>query len=109
MAASWLRSRGVCVLRRNFRWGNHGEIDLVCREGDTLVFVEVKSVRSRRGGAPAYRITEGKRRKMRQAAHYWCLHLQQEVPVRFDVVEVWLRGGERPELRYTPAAFPPRG
>ncbi|MBR4107088.1 MAG: YraN family protein [Akkermansia sp.] len=109
VAASWLRTRGMKVLRKNFRWGNHGEIDLVCREEDTLVFVEVKSARSHWGGAPSYRITEGKRSLMRQGARYWCLHLQREVPVRFDVVEVWLQGGRRPVLRHTPSAFPPVG
>ena len=40
VASSWLRSQGLKVLRRNFRWGDSGEIDIVCREQDQLIFCD---------------------------------------------------------------------
>lgn len=93
------------VLRRNFRWGDAGEIDLVCRQGDTLVFCEVKSTTSPDSGAPARAVNLYKRRKIRSGALRWLQLLGQEVPIRFDIIEVWLTGGHPPRIRHSPAAF----
>ncbi len=107
VAASWLRARGCRVLRRNFRWGRGGEVDIVCRDGDTLVFVEVKSA-SASGPRPlADKVDEEKRALLRRGARNWFMLLGRQVPHRFDVLEVYLRAGERPEVVPHLNAFPP--
>ncbi|MBQ9836351.1 MAG: YraN family protein [Akkermansia sp.] len=105
VAASWGRAHGMRVLRHNFRWGDAGEIDLVCRQGDTLVFCEVKTTTSPDSGAPARAVNRFKRQKQRSGALRWLQLLGKEVPIRFDIIEVWLAAGQKPRIRHTPGAF----
>ncbi len=107
VAASWLRSQGFRVLRHNFCWGNSGEIDLVCRDGDTLVFVEVKSGTVEGPYPLALKVDAGKRRQIRRGARNWFHLLGQCVPHRFDIVEVQLLVNERPGVNHIADAFPP--
>lgn len=107
MAASFLGARGLKILRHNWRWGKRGELDLVCRHGDTLVAVEVKSATGHRSGAPIRMVNATKRRLLRVGLLNWLrlLRPQEEIPTRFDVVEVYLPAGERPEIHWHQAAF----
>lgn len=106
MAASWLRSHGFRILRQRFRYHSGGEVDLVCRDGDTLVFTEVKSSISTQGGAPARRVDRNKRELLRRGARQWLrLMGRNAMPYRFDIVEVFMQGGKPPQLRHQPAAF----
>ena len=84
LAARFLEARGFSVLERNFRIRG-GEIDLICRDGTTLVFVEVR-LRSRAdfGGAAAS-IGGAKRRRLVLAARHY-LAGRPECPCRFDCV-----------------------
>ncbi len=107
VAASWLRAHGFRVLRHNFLWGESGEVDLVCREGDTLVFAEVKSGTVDGPYPLAHKVNEEKRRHIRRGARNWFRLLGRSLPHRFDVVEVHLRAGKRPELNHIENAFPP--
>jgi putative endonuclease len=97
-AARHLEGRGLRVVERNFRI-RRGEIDLICRDGTTLVFVEVR-LRSRSdfGGAAAS-ITAGKRRRIVLAAQHY-LAGKAECDCRFDCV---LIDGE--QLEWIPNAF----
>lgn len=106
VAASWLRAQGYKILRRRFRMGHSGEIDIVCRKGDLLVFVEVKSALRTAAGRPARRINEHKRELLRRAARLWLRRLGTPVPSRMDVVEVLLPPGGKPEVNHIAAAFP---
>ena len=92
VAASYLRARGLKILRRNWCWGKRGELDLVCRDGDTLVAVEVKSATSHDSGAPMRMVNATKRRLLRHGLRNWLrlLNSPHEVKTRFDVVEVYL-------------------
>ena len=58
-AVSFLRRRGFAILDRNYIF-NHGEIDVVAKDGDVLVFVEVKTRRSTRFGLPEEAVTPAK-------------------------------------------------
>ncbi len=84
LAADYLQSRGLRLVERNFRVRG-GEIDLVCRDGTTTVFVEVR-LRSRSdfGGAAAS-ITATKQTRLVLAARHW-LQRNGETPCRFDCV-----------------------
>jgi putative endonuclease len=84
LAAAFLERSGLAVLERNFRVRG-GEIDLVCREGKTLVFVEVRLRRNGEFGGAAASITAGKRRRLILAARHY-LARQPDADCRFDCV-----------------------
>lgn len=110
-AAVYLRRAGLKVLYRNFAGSNGGELDLVCREGDVLVFVEVKTRADESMGAPAEAVDEAQMRRILDGAREW-LRLLGHPPLdlRFDILEViWPRGTEfdrRPaEIRHLRDCF----
>jgi putative endonuclease len=85
--ARWLEREGLAVVARNHRNAG-GEIDLVVRDDDTLVFVEVKArSRTDHGGALAA-IDRDKRRRLQRAASVYLAEARWEGPCRFDVVAV---------------------
>ena len=84
LAADYLAGRGLAVIARNFRVRG-GEIDLVCRDGKSTVFVEVR-LRSRGDfGGAAGSITSAKRERLILAARHWLVR-HGETPCRFDCV-----------------------
>jgi putative endonuclease len=96
VAAAFLRRRGYRILYRNFLT-REGEIDLVCRDGEVLAFVEVRSRASVDFGRPAETVTPAKEKALRQAAaRYLELLNRPDIFYRFDVVEVMLVTGEVP-------------
>ncbi len=103
-AAAYLEAEGYRLLERNFHCRS-GELDLVAEEGDTLVFVEVKSRSSTFFGLPCESIGAGKRRKLLRAAAYYALRQNWSGrPQRFDVIEV-LRWEGTLYLRHTKNVF----
>lgn len=102
-AARHLRAEGLRVLARGYRTPQ-GEIDLVAREGRTLVFVEVKT---RRRGEPAEAVTAEKQRRLTLAAlHFLKRYRLLEQRCRFDVVAiVWPDDRRRPQVEHIRDAF----
>ena len=93
------------ILARNYRAGK-GELDLVCRDGDCLVFVEVKTRSSEDWGSPSTAVDKEKRRLLSEAALFYLKRLKNpRVSFRFDVVEVVLSKGEVEKIRHLPNAF----
>jgi putative endonuclease len=93
LAVRELTRRGYAVLARRYRT-RHGEIDLVCRDGQTLVFVEVKARTSLDFGRAAEAVTPWKQHRVAaMAADYLARHHLIAVPCRFDVVTVDDAGG----------------
>ena len=100
VALAQLRSAGLELLARNVRYP-FGELDLVMREGATLVFVEVRLRRGEGFGGAAASVDRNKRRKLARAAQAWLVQHRQfaRAPCRFDVVAIgtdtdrcdWLR------------------
>lgn len=106
LAARFLRKRGYKVLYRNFRGRSGGEIDIVCRDGDTLVFVEVKTRGSEEFGRPFDAITSDQKRRISRGALAWLRMLDNpEILFRFDVVEVVMTASEKPEVELIRNAF----
>lgn len=104
IAAAYLGERGVEVLVRNYRC-RLGEIDLIGRDGETVVFVEVKS-RSHGGrGLPQESVSHEKQRKLTRLARWFLKerHLERQ-RARFDVVAVTGAPGE-PEVTWIVNAF----
>lgn len=101
-AERYLKRRGFQPLFKNYRSGHH-EIDLVMRDGDYLVFIEVKARKSDRYGSPAEAVTPEKQRRLIAAAQGFLLRENcPDSAVRFDVVEVDLASGS---VRHIPDAF----
>jgi len=105
-ARKHLRRAGLKFLTANFR-SPRGEIDLILRDGDCLVFVEVKTRSSEEWTRPAAAVNARKRRLLSQAAlDYLKLLKQPRVKMRFDIVEVLLRDGAVGQVRHLPNTFP---
>ena len=103
-ASRYLKRRGWKILRQNFRAPGGGEVDLVCRDGDTLVFAEVKTRRSEEMGRPLDAVDGKKQRLIRQGALHWLRLLEMpDITFRFDVIEVLAT--DTPEVRVIESAF----
>jgi putative endonuclease len=101
LAADYLVRQGLSVIERNFRVKG-GEIDLICRDGKTTVFVEVRlRTRSDFGGAAAS-ITATKQARLILAARHWLLR-HGETPCRFDCM--LLDGLESKNIEWLRDAF----
>jgi putative endonuclease len=85
LAAAHLQAAGLRILARNYSC-RLGELDLVCAEGDVLVFVEVRQRRSERYGGAVWSITARKRQRILSAARHYLMRLGREPACRFDVV-----------------------
>jgi len=85
MAADFLSSRGLVLLVRNYRC-RLGEIDLIARDSDTLVFVEVRLRTSAAFGGAAASIGAAKRARMTRAARHYLATLGREPACRFDAL-----------------------
>jgi len=104
-ASRYLARRGFAVVERNVRLPE-GEIDLVCREGDVWVFVEVKCRRARWGDGPAAAVSWTKQRRLtRLAQHYLKWRRLEGARCRFDVVAVTLGDDGGATVRHIPHAF----
>lgn len=105
LAASHLEARGYLVIERNFRC-RYGEIDLVARHGDTIVFVEVRARRSARQGEPFETVGPRKQQRLSRLAEVWLArHGLSRVACRFDVVSVLLPEGQDPRVEVIVNAF----
>jgi putative endonuclease len=99
LAASLLAKQGLVVVARNYRT-RFGEVDLVARDGATLVFVEVRARRWAAFGGAAGSVDARKQRRIVAAARHFLARLGTEPPCRFDVVTLqgpqgepaWIRG-----------------
>lgn len=90
VALEYLESQGFNVLERNWRHG-HKEIDLVCRDGKTTVFVEVKTRRSTKFGLPDEGLTDEKMSLLIDAADEY-LQENPSMDIRFDLIAIQLKG-----------------
>ena len=105
-AKKHLQKLGLKFLTANFR-SARGEIDLVFRDYDCLVFTEVKTRSSEDWTRPAAAVDARKRRLLSQTAlDYLKLLKNPPVKIRFDIVEVLLRDGAVHEVRHLPNSFP---
>jgi putative endonuclease len=87
LAEDYLKRRHLQPIARNHRC-RFGEIDLVMRDGETLVFVEVRYRRSDRFGSPAETVDRRKQQRLAAAASHYLQAHPTVLPCRFDVVAV---------------------
>ena len=91
LAVKYLKKKGFKVIERNYHCPL-GEIDLIAREGDTLVFVEIKARTSSTFGLPQDAVDRFKQKKLMLVARTYMAarHLKEDIPARFDVVAIHL-------------------
>lgn len=105
-AARYLRRRGCKILARKFRT-RFGELDLVAKDHETIVFVEVKTRSSHQTGHPAEAVTPAKQRRLTQLATAFLKRYDLfEHRARFDVVSiVWSSDSQTATIEHIPNAF----
>jgi putative endonuclease len=106
LARRFLRRNGYKILHRNFKGRSGGEIDVVCRDQDTLVFVEVKTRTREDFGRPIEAVDRQKQKRISRGALAWLRMLDNpEILFRFDVVEVVFVENSKPRLEIVRNAF----
>ena len=89
LAADYLKRNGMCVLEQNY-YCKMGEIDIVAKDGEYLVFVEVKYRKNKRAGSAAEAVNFNKMRKISRCADVYMMQhrVSGNISVRFDVVAI---------------------
>lgn len=105
LAHRYLQRQGYTIIGRNYRTrGGTAEVDLIARDGDTVVFVEVKTRATDRFGAPDEAVDRAKREKIVRAAAEFLYRTECDRDrIRFDIVSVLFDDGER--IEHIRAAF----
>lgn len=105
LAERHLLARGYRLIERNWRC-RHGEIDLVVRDGDALVFVEVKTRTGLGFGHPFEAITPAKLARLRRLAVEWCTaHPSERGRIRIDAVAVLAPRGATERIEHLVGVF----
>jgi len=104
-AGRFLRRRGLQILERNWVCPG-GELDLLARDGETLVVVEVRTSRAGFAGGPVYTVGPDKRRRIERLTRRWLLRSRwSPESVRFDVISVQRRAWWRWRIAWVQSAF----
>src|SRR5580700_761208 len=99
VAARHLRNQGYRIIERNFRC-EVGEVDIIARDGPTLVFVEVKT-RTNDDPIPEDNVNQIKRHQLTKAARFYLSRYgTPQPPARFDVVAIVWPTGRQPQIRH---------
>ena len=107
VAFKFLKRAGYRILERNYCCPG-GEIDIVAADGDTLVFVEVKTRASDAAGDPEAAVNFHKRRQITRVARFFVAQSRAEhLPARFDVLSIVVPEKGKPEIEHFIDAFTP--
>ena len=93
-AVSFCKKKGYRVLEKNYKTV-FGEIDIVARDGDKIVFIEVKTRADDTFGYPFEAVNARKREKIKKVALCFMKKFKQEVPARFDVLSIIFEDGRK--------------
>jgi putative endonuclease len=105
IAAGYLSTLGYEIVKRNFQYSNFGEIDIVAKDGNVLVFVEVKANRTSQFGKPVLRVGIQKQRQIYKVAQiYMSYNHIRNTDCRFDVVAIEM-GYKKNEITHFENAF----
>ena len=107
LAAAFLKRKGLKVIGKRIRVGPKDELDIVARDDNTLIFVEVKTRKNSDFGRPASAVDRRKIQNLSRAAMGYVRRLRKKPSyVRFDIVEVLGQpGGMPPEINHIENAF----
>jgi putative endonuclease len=102
-AVKFLKKKGYKIVKKNYK-NPIGEIDIIAKDHDTLVFVEVKSRENIEYGEPFEAVHRFKKQKIANVALLYLKRLKEIPPCRFDVVSIYYKNG-RPEVELIQDAF----
>jgi putative endonuclease len=105
LALEYLRRKGYTIMATNWRAG-HNEIDIVARDKDVLVIVEVKSRRSNVFAEPEYAVNLEKQRSLIRAANAYIFRNNVQEETRFDIIAIILKD-DQPQINHLVDAFYP--
>ena len=106
LATQYLQKKGYEILERNWR-NRHKEIDIVAKDGETLVVVEVKTRQDDYHGEPDLAVTRVKQARLISAANAYVFKHNLDCDTRFDIISIVFEGGE-PVIDHIEDAFLPR-
>jgi putative endonuclease len=104
LAAEFLRKKGYRIIAKNYKTPL-GEIDIIAKDGDAVVFFEVKTRANESYGYPFEAVNERKRRKIINVALLFLKKMKEDVPARFDVLSISSAADGRKEIRHIRDAF----
>ena len=104
MAAECLQHKGYQIIERDWKSG-HRDLDIIALDGDTVVFVEVKTRSNRMFTDPVDAVGYQKIRNLQIAANHYVKYRQIDGDIRFDIVSVVGSVGEEPEIEHIVDAF----
>lgn len=105
LAVNLLKEKKFEIIERNYRYG-HGEIDIIAKDGDIMVFIEVKTRKNLEFGPPEMSVTKNKQRQIRKIAGAYLIEKNiKDVDCRLDVVAILLNKNLPPEINHIENAF----
>lgn len=104
VAVKFLEKKGYRIITRNYKT-RIGEIDIIAQDGDTIVFVEVKTRGDESFGKPFEAVNKRKRQKLKNLALLYLKKQGREFPVRFDVLSIFCRDNRNKEIEHIKDAF----
>ena len=104
-AARYLKKKGYKIVTSNYKC-QYGEIDLIARDADILIFIEVKTRTSCDFGGPAAAVDFRKQKQISKVAHHYLVtHHNDDVDARFDVISILSPNGKKTEIEHIINAF----
>jgi putative endonuclease len=107
LAAKYLTAKKIKILDRNYRWGK-SEIDIVCKQDEFLVVIEVKTRQTEVYGQPYEAVTRSKQRQIIKVTNQYIKENQIDLEVRFDVVSI-IKNQFQTKIDHIEGAFYPLG
>ncbi len=104
LAVKFLRKKGYDIVAKNYKTPI-GEIDIIAKDGDTVVFVEVKTRANDSFGHPFEAVNRTKRRKLKNLALLYLKKQRKEFPVRFDVISIFCNDDYKETIDHIKDAF----
>ncbi len=99
IATKFLKKNKYKIIENNFKC-KLGEIDIIAKDGDYLVFVEVKTRKSTKYGMPSEAVNYYKQQKIIQVAKYYLMNKSLDANVRFDVIEIIIENKHKPTTKW---------
>jgi putative endonuclease len=104
LAVRFLQKKGYRIVARNYKT-TVGEIDIIARDGDTIVFIEVKTRTDISFGYPFEAVNKRKRQKLKNLALLYLKRQGKESPVRFDVLSIFCMDNGKKDIEHIKDAF----
>jgi len=105
IAVDFLKSNSYDIVERNYRFG-HGEIDIIAKRNNVLIFIEVKTRKNLEFGPPELAVTKGKQRQIRKIAQAYLIEKKiEDTDCRVDVIAILLKKNLPPEINHIENAF----